>query len=402
MTARRRPSAAASGRTVSAGSFASDWRMGCGLLLLVWVGSLFLPGPWILLTPLLVLGAMLGVWWRRGRDPSRLSVAPRYEPPEGLSPGEVGILVDHSLDLRDVTASLVDLTNRGLLEIEELDGGSVEGAGPAKDYVFRRTSEPQEWERLRPQERHLLYTLFKARSFSRVDMESVDAKGVLRGLLGGRPSDADLSRLSTRELFRLGVTRGADWKEIARALYGRGRHEVRMSELKDDFLLHVDGMRLAYLDRLVELGYYARRPGGRRGIYLLTGLLAFCLVSVIAREPMIGIVAGLLAAAAIVGLGWVMPARTRKGSRALAQALGFREFLARVEEDRFRRMIRSPREFEQYLPYAMALGVESEWSATFHPIYGVDRELDWTELRERLSRTARPSGFARRRPAQRK
>ena len=64
-----------------------------------------------------------------------------------------------------------------------------------------------------------------------------------------------------------------------------------------------------------------------------------------------------------------MPARTVAGTRALEAALGFEEFLQRVESDRFKRMITGPEMFERYLPYAMALAVEKKWAAAFADIY---------------------------------
>ena len=64
-----------------------------------------------------------------------------------------------------------------------------------------------------------------------------------------------------------------------------------------------------------------------------------------------------------------MVARTTEGARAREAALGFKEFLSRVEEDRYKRMITSPDLFEKYLPYAMAFGVEEKWANAFKDIY---------------------------------
>ena len=55
--------------------------------------------------------------------------------------------------------------------------------------------------------------------------------------------------------------------------------------------------------------------------------------------------------------------------RAREAALGFKDFLSRVEEDRFKRMITSPQLFEMYLPFAMAFGVEDRWANAFKDIY---------------------------------
>src|SRR5262249_61267698 len=64
-----------------------------------------------------------------------------------------------------------------------------------------------------------------------------------------------------------------------------------------------------------------------------------------------------------------MPARTIGGTRALEGVLGFEDFLAHVESDRFNRMIKTPEMFEKFLPFAMALGVEKNWSKAFQNIY---------------------------------
>ena len=55
---------------------------------------------------------MLYLWWTHGRDPHLRPIAAQYEPPNQLTPGEVGTLVDDSADMRDITASIVDLAVR--------------------------------------------------------------------------------------------------------------------------------------------------------------------------------------------------------------------------------------------------------------------------------------------------
>jgi uncharacterized membrane protein len=64
-----------------------------------------------------------------------------------------------------------------------------------------------------------------------------------------------------------------------------------------------------------------------------------------------------------------MPARTVEGARAREATLGFKEFLSRVETERYRTMITSPEMFERYLPYAMAFDVADKWAKAFEDIY---------------------------------
>jgi len=78
---------------------------------------------------------------------------------------------------------------------------------------------------------------------------------------------------------------------------------------------------------------------------------------------------GAVSAIVIFIFSRIMPARTPAGARAREAALGFREFLSRVESDRYRRMITSPETFERFLPYAMAFGVEERWASAFEDLY---------------------------------
>ncbi|MFW6192723.1 MAG: DUF2207 domain-containing protein, partial [Gemmatimonadota bacterium] len=279
----------------------------------------WLEANWILLLPLLALGVMAWLWWTRGRDPDLRSVAARYEPPEGLGPGEVGVLVDHSPDMRDVTASLVDLAVRGHLVIEEREGEKLLGLISDREYALIRRTGPDDWSDLHPHERELLEGVF--------DDGAVE--------------------------------------------------EVELSDLEDEFYKHLSAVKDGLFDRLVDLGYYGRRPDRVRRAYVAGAVVLTMLLFVIGhfladRFLLTGgrvLLSSLGSGLVVAGIGWFMPARTRKGARALEEALGFEEFLERVEEDRFRRMIEGPEDFEKYLPYAMALKVEKKWAAAFEDIY---------------------------------
>ncbi len=78
---------------------------------------------------------------------------------------------------------------------------------------------------------------------------------------------------------------------------------------------------------------------------------------------------GALSAIVIFIFSLIMPARTPARAPACEAALGFREFLRRVESDLSRRMITSPEMFERFLPYAMAFGVEDRWASAFEELY---------------------------------
>lgn len=83
--------------------------------------------------------AVLAVLRRRGGRTRAAAVPVRTTPPEGVSPGLIGVLDDAVADGKDVVATLVDLAYRGHLRVEEGDDGSrwmVRTGPPAGDQLM--------------------------------------------------------------------------------------------------------------------------------------------------------------------------------------------------------------------------------------------------------------------------
>ncbi|HEX8830214.1 MAG TPA: DUF2207 domain-containing protein [Longimicrobium sp.] len=298
---------------------------------------------WPLGLPLLVFGLCFGAWRRRGRDPREESVVVRYEPPEGMSPTELGTLIDHDAEMRDITATLVDLAVRGFVEIEERTEKKLLGLFSSTEFVFFRRRPRTDWAEIAPHERLYLDALFKHAT----------------------PADAG-------------------WEDVehdsgATARTAADTEQVALSQLTHKFYTSLPGIRDAVYESLVERGYYLRRPDQVKNRWLaLAAVLLFVgvggagLVEGMAWgwvSPL-ALGAGMAASAVIVFVfSRVMPARTPAGARAREAALGFREFLSRVESERYARMITSPEMFERFLPHAMAFGVEDCWAHAFEELY---------------------------------
>lgn len=279
----------------------------------------FLRANWLLLFPILTFVGMFWLWNNRGKDPSLRPITPQYKPPEGMTPAEVGTLVDNNPDPRDITATLVDLAIRGHLRIEETEKSHLGGLIKGTEYTFIRESDPEAWYQLPGHELQLLEGLFD----------------------GGTSSI------------------------------------VELSDLENEFYKTLAEIKEKLYQRLVASGYYRRRPDKVRAIYMAGGVILGAIlvffVQYLAGFLMIsevtGTVAAVLTPLPILAFGYYMPARTLRGARKLEEVLGFEEFLNRVEADHFRRMITSPEQFEECLPYAMALGVEKKWARAFDDIY---------------------------------
>ena len=274
---------------------------------------------WPLAIPLPVFLFAFWRWRRGGPDPEKLPVTVRYEPPKDLTPGEAGTLIDNRPDMRDITATLVDLAVRGHLRFEEREDRKLFGLIKEQEYMMHRLDPPDDGRPLTPHEQQVLDGVFK----------------------------------------------------------GRGR-SVELSDLEDEFYSQLPGIKNAIYDRLVQRGFYRARPDRVKQRWQVGGLfvgLAFAVGgSMVAYRmlltPVPFIIAGVLVAFIMIGFGFVMPARSVTGARTLEQVLGFEEFLRRVESEQYKRVIVGhPEMFDRYLPFAMAFGVEKKWARAFEDIY---------------------------------
>lgn len=271
----------------------------------------------LLLIPLLAFAFMWRQWVRYGRDPKQLPVAPRYEPPDDMTPAEVGALIDNSADIRDITATIVDLAVRGYLTIEEEEESQLFGLSKSKSYSFRKNVNPPATP-LVAHEQRLLEALFRS---------------------GGLIRDKDLHNKFYRDLpdIREAVFDALVFKRC----YAKRPHQVKQAYAGIGVVV---GMAIIF--------------GGQ----LLAAHTTFITAG---AAVMAGIATGLI----ILLFGLVMPARTVYGTRELEKVLGFEEFLRRVESDRFERLIKTPEMFEKYLPYAMSLKLDRQWCNAFADIY---------------------------------
>jgi uncharacterized membrane protein len=278
----------------------------------------FLRSNWPFVVPIIAFFVMFWFWYVKGRDPRRNAIAVQYEPPDAMTPGEVGTLVDNSAAMRDITATLVDLAVRGYIVIEETQTSHALGLIHSKDYSFHLKKKASEWTGLKQHELLLLSALF------------------MNGAVD----------------------------------------EVNLSELQNHFYKNIPGIRDSLFDELLERGYYLHRPdyvrAGWIGGAVVVGFLFFAIgmgTSFAMRQAPTALIASAILTGLIICIfGWFMPGHTAKGMTALENTLGFEDFLQHVESDRIARIEKTPALFEKFLPYAMALGVEKKWVGAFGDI----------------------------------
>ena len=284
----------------------------------------FLGSNPILFAPTMAFVVMFSLWWVKGRDPSAgMSVAPMYEPPKGMTPAEVGTLIDDSTDPRDITSILVDLAVRGYIKIREEQVAQLL-VFKKKDYVFIQLKGPEQWNDLAPFEQALMQNLFNA-----------------------------------------------------------GQTETHIADLRNRFYVAIPTIKNYVMSTLKEKGMYTLDPESAHAYWILGAvvttapfvLAGYFLHADFSASGLWMVASIVLAVAIIFFFSRIMTAKSLKGVRTRVEILGFQEFMNRVDADRLKRM--PPDTFEKYLPYAMALGVEHRWARAFQGI--VQNPPSWYE-----------------------
>jgi len=290
------------------------------------------------------VGAVAAAATRRGRDEAPLGIGPgsaaagggarssagrvplRATPPDDVRPGEIGTLADEVADPHDVAATLVDLSVRGYVRIEEAppehDGGAGDGVDDGKE------------------------------------SGSVAAAG-------------DGSAENWRLVRRRSVTAGLAAYEVGLLdrIFADG-DSVTLGALGDGYALATAATQKDLYRAVTERGWFRDDPQRIRNRWVWWGLavLLIGLVTVpvlwLTQTPVIFAVPVVVLGGALLLASPAMPARTAAGTAVLEQALGFREYLATASADQVRP---DPGDdlFSRYLPWAIVFGLTERWAGVF-------------------------------------
>jgi uncharacterized membrane protein len=271
---------------------------------------------WIFLLPIFSLIFMINLWSKRGRDPRvKEAVTVMYEPPKyggkPLTPAEVGTLIDEKVDARDITSTIVGLAVRGYIKIEET---KTEGLIlDSTDYYLTKVKEPD---------------------------ENLSA----------------LEKLLMAKIFTSNMP-----------VPGR-----MVSDLKNKFYTDLDLLRSTLYSELMNKKYFLTSPEKVRKLYLSAGIVlivsSIIILSIFSEANFKTVLTGILIGLPVLAFAKVMPAKTKAGSSAYMDILGFQEFMNRAEKDKLERMGDKDL-FSKFLPYAIALDVVDSWAKAFEGIY---------------------------------
>lgn len=258
-------------------------------------------------------------WWKRRfpHDPAAKHeahpikayepIVVEYDPPEKLRPAEIGLLLDESADTLDVTATIIDLAQRGYLSIKE----------EAKKWVFGKvgyvlTKKEKELSKLLPYEKELLDRIFEEKDTVKI------------------------SELKTKFYQDLKTVKDKLYEEVVRKkFFYENPESVRNKYFLIGIFMSVVGAALIFL-----------------GFMLIFAIL----VALGAGSVLAGII--------LVAFSRFMPRRTAYGHDMFLRAKGYELFVSRAETYR-QQFFERKNMFNEILPYAIVFGVTEKFAKAF-------------------------------------
>ena len=248
------------------------------------------------------------LYQKNGRDPHVGLIAEILTtPPDDLPPGLVGTLIDETADTKEIVATMIDLANRGVLEIEQTDKAD-----------------------------------FDVRLLQPIDLPTAHEQLVLDALFpGGR-----VGEVNTLKKARVKLSKQAD--SIKARMYDelvtRGHFEYSPKNVRSRWAAAGAGM--------IAAGIVLAVVGARSSMFVIAAIV-------------IGVVVAILGLAVMI-VGNAMPRKTVNGAESAARWKAFRRYLEELESFKAGEAISSdPDLFERYLPFATAFGIDSKWVKRF-------------------------------------
>lgn len=318
--------------------FVSFWDTPIGKLVGLVIGLLAL--LWYVGLPFFIVYK----WFKSGRDPkSTVGVTTAwFDPPKTqdgkrfLTPGEVGTLGDETVDMKDISATIIDLARRGYLIIDERKKG---------DFYLVRKKEFYNDPELLDFEKILLAAIF------------TDTKNLLDNLGDVLSKFSATGGISVSYSFPAKKTTDVNnpdrFQEALKNLQKKGiDDEVRLKNL--DLAQGIEAVKSSLYEDVVKEGMFAKNPQSiRTGYYVLAGVAVFT--------------GNIFLALVAFFFGRAMPSKTVFGVEAKNVAFSLKNFLSsqkrQLEFQADKQMM-----FERLLPFAIAFGVERIWAKRFADI----------------------------------
>ena len=323
----------------------------------------------------LLFGILIGIpvlmcllWLLFGRDPKIIKTVEFY-PPEGMTPAEIGYVIDGVIDNKDIVSMITYYASKGYLSIQEYE------AMKTTKFMVKKLKD------IDSSEKRFAKTFFNAifESGDRIKLDELPedfgdlywaARDQLKGWYTGEKA---LFTSSSKVCRGIGTV----------LLFGPPVVSILLSALLSlEFLTLIGLIPLVILlmaGLLMVMMTFDRRDSmkkGKRttlfvigtvfialGILIAAGLTAYLLKS--------EILALLVIASTVVTYAFVllMKSRTKKSAALQGKILGFKDFIEAAELNKLKMLVEeNPEYFYDIMPYAYVMGLSDKWAKNFENI----------------------------------
>lgn len=303
-------------------------------------------------------------WAKAGRNPRAGTIVPLFAPPDGLGPSAMRYVVEEAADNRGFAAALVDMGVHGHIKLVEEEGGFLSRHKTRIDRLDGGSTLPEE------EQAALDAIAGPGESITMVQENHTtfaSAKSKMEAILKQRFDGKLFNRNYGWAFSGLLLFVAALW--LTAAAVAAALDTVDPAMLAGTVIALVVAAGIAFIIQ----------KSSKRGQCLL-GLVAFgaSACAFFLGLPTLGaalnsgwwlpLLLPALAIPIVLSAFWWISAPTPEGQQVLDRIAGFKQYLSIAEGERLDRMTQpedTPQLFEQYLPYAIALGVENRWAKRF-------------------------------------
>jgi hypothetical protein len=320
---------------------------------------------------IVVLVYYLLVWAAVGKDPAKGTIMPLYAPPDSLSPAAIRFLAEMDYDDKVFAAAVIDMAVKGHLAISDSDG----------KYTLVKKKDAS--AKLSPDEQRVMSQLFRSATSIVLERKNhaaiAAAKNALKTSLAFAYEKSHF--LNNRRAFVTGVIISVA-AATAAFLSALDQGEVVFLGIwLTVWSIGVIFMAVTVIKLWLNVFSSARSLDTRVGSFgaavfftlfsmpffggeiFALYMLAQSSIALVLLPPIVG--------GANILFYHLLKAPTRLGRRVLDRIEGFKMFLSATEKDRLQRLAavdRTPETYEKYLPYALALDVEEQWTEQFSDV----------------------------------
>jgi uncharacterized membrane protein YgcG len=308
------------------------------------------------------------VWAAVGRDPKPGTIVALYEPPSGFSPAAIRYLERMGYDNKAFACAIVDMAVKGYLKIENPDG----------TYSLQRLRSDS--SDLTPEEKAVANILFE-------DSESVwlhnENHTKIAAAIAALKKSLKAAELKTYFVTNSVYMIPAAVISLVLIVWMASAHGSPALMIVAFMGVWLTGWSAAVAGLVITSAHAwkASFEGGHSTGGLAAKAMGTTLVAIpfagfeVMALAMLSGATSIFIALTLVGavalhivFHFLLKAPTRAGRTVLDKIDGFKMFLGAVEGDQIRRAMdpqKSPEVFEEFLPYAIALGVEKAWAGKF-------------------------------------